>query len=341
MGTRKPETVKKQNDKHIADFRAVHGTKYEYLEFKIVKQQSQVLIHCNRCGNEWWSSTNNHKRNHGCALCALEDSNMTIKEIEKKAQKKHDVKYQYIKVFKNEKGFKQLLLSCSIHGEFTTGMMGHMRGQGLCPTCESERRKAGLKRDGTKNKAVHPYTFEEAIEKAQQIHGTKYKYKSIYKDHESNSVLVMDCPVHGEVHQRVRYHIGERNGCYKCAKMKGAYTRKHAERYKAQWLTEKSYNYTLLCFDEEEMFYKIGISCKGVSLRYRGVLNMPYRYKILEEQETNRYESVCKENDLKELYAPYSYSPKKKFAGYTECFSKITHLDLNTIDINSLKTYNE
>lgn len=214
-----------------------------------------------------------------------------------------------------------------------------MKGQGICPDCESERRKAGLMKNGQIHPVVHPYTFEEAVEKATKIHGNLYKYIDIYQDENGDSVLIIECEIHGVFHHKVRYHIGEGNGCKDCAKIGGVYNLTQAERHKESWLKQSSHFYTLLCFSEDEKFYKVGVAKHGVKRRYAGVHKLPYKYKIVLEEPISRYEAVIKEQTILRENINKSYRPIKSFRGETECLTEISHINLDKINLEKLTIY--
>jgi len=61
---------------------------------------------------------------------------------------------------------------------------------------------------------------KEFIEKSKKIHGDKYDYsKSIYV--KSKIKLTIICPIHGEFFMAPQSHLYGKNGCQKCAKIKG------------------------------------------------------------------------------------------------------------------------
>jgi len=97
--------------------------------------------------------------------------------------------------------------------------------------------------------------------------------------------------------------------------------------------------YILRCSDENETFFKAGITSTGLSKRYSGNKAMPYNYSVV--YEFYGKESICLaiEGIILRLIAPHVYIPKKKFIGQTECFSKEVILyDLGYIRY-SIETY--
>jgi|GEM_PF-6525744 len=118
-------------------------------------------------------------------------------------------------------------------------------------------------------------------------------------------------------------------GCPKCGIIKrskasvGTYNRVTAERNKKKWLDKNAIVYIIQCFNNEESFYKIGITTRSLRKRFRTKKELPYNYRIIDEVYTNLYEAIYIENKLHEKYKKYKYKPEIKFPGYSECFSKI------------------
>jgi hypothetical protein len=78
--------------------------------------------------------------------------------------------------------------------------------------------------------------------------------------------------------------------------------------------------YLIRVYNEEESFYKYGISkLQTINLRYRGRL-VHYKYETIIVEQTTLYNAWQIENIYKEMFEPYSYRPKHNFGGWTECY---------------------
>ena len=121
---------------------------------------------------------------------------LTTEIFIEKAKKIHGDTYNYSKVnYVNNR--TKICIICPIHGEYWQAPNAHLRGQG-CPTC-----------GGTKK-----LTTQEFIEKACEIHGTKYDYSKVnYVDAKTKVCII--CPDHGEFWQLPDYHL-KSYGCPKC-----------------------------------------------------------------------------------------------------------------------------
>lgn len=130
--------------------------------------------------------------------------------------------------------------------------------------------------------------------------------------------------------------------CPDCAK-RGVYCFENAERYKEYWEKEHLIVYTLKCWDDKtgELFYKIGVTCHSrAEQRYKTHQALPYKFQVLDEIKTNKYDGSYLEHELQRVVnKQYVYEPKKFFHGHTECFSDVIHLNLDEIDYSKLKIY--
>lgn len=129
---------------------------------------------------------------------------LTQDEFIERARSVHGDKYDYSKV--EYKGKEQkVLIICPEHGEFWQESNSHMRGSG-CPVCGSLKRVAS--RPDTRK------TTEWFVEKARQVHGSKYDYsKTRYVDWKTK--VCITCPFHGDFYVRPGHHF-EGQGCSYC-----------------------------------------------------------------------------------------------------------------------------
>lgn len=159
------------------------------------------------------------------------------------------------------------------------------------------------------------------VSMAKEVHGEKYDYTKVKYKNNIDKVIII-CPIHGEFVQEPLNHI-ESGGCLKCSREshEGAYNIKTAERNKEIWLEKPAKVYTIQCWNDDENFYKIGLTTTSIERRFRGNA-MPYRYRIIDVIYTNLYDAVYLENKMHEENK-HSYEPKLHFHGYTECFSSL------------------
>lgn len=200
----------------------------------------------------------------------------------------------------------KVIITCKVHGDFLQKANNHVSGQG-CPKCADI--SGSIKR--VKQIAIFK---KEAVE----MHKGKYNYDKVV--YESNKSLVtIVCPIHGDFKQRASAHISGQ-GCISCGQTsnfkRSSYINKAKDR--------KCVFYTLRCFNEEESFYKVGITMNKVSERYNNNKRMPYNYEIVKEIYGDAGYIWDLELSEKKRLKQNNYQPLIKFAGSkTECFKTI------------------
>lgn len=230
-------------------------------------------------------------------------------EIEK-LKLKHNNFYDYSKViYTKARDFISII--CPVHGQFEQRYSAHLQGQSCLQCTKDKVRK----------------TNKTFIVEANIVHNKKYSYPlgdKIFKSIKDYTNII--CPLHGEFKQTIQAHLSGR-GCSKCRYM---FNNKRFE----DWIKYRPNNpgiyYIIECFNENEHFYKIGITTKdSVSERYgeNRKTMMPYNYNILiEEKNFDKKYIWEKEIAIKKLNIENHYSPNIKFNGSkTECFTKIKH----------------
>lgn len=215
----------------------------------------------------------------------------------------HNFKYDYSKaVYKTHKD--NVIIICSVHGEFIQNSRTHMRGAG-CMKCgrESRIKKATL-------------TTEFFISKSNKVHNNKYDYSLTTYIQNKIKVKIL-CKEHGIFEQIPFTHL-EGHGCPKCNPAAGW--------SRTEWIefcNKKSKIptlYIIRCFDEKEEFIKIGITTKSIHKRF--ITNkLPYSYEVIKEIKGSPDFIFDKEHNLHRLYKNSSYKPLKVFHGETECFN--------------------
>lgn len=163
------------------------------------------------------------------------------------------------------------------------------------------------------------------INRAIEIHGDKYDYSKVIYIYATKPVIII-CPIHGEFTQTPDNHLTNK-GCVKCGDSiyygRGGYNKESAEKSKEYWSGILATIYHIRCSMNGEVFDKIGVTRVGIKNRFSKNKKMPYDYRVIKCKETSLYEAVFAESDIIEMYEDLSYSPKVKFDGYSECFSRL------------------
>lgn len=124
---------------------------------------------------------------------------LTTEEFISKANHIHDFKYDYSKTIYNNSKDK-IIIICKEHGEFLQIPSNHLAGNN-CPICSKNSLKIYNK---------------DFIEKANIVHNNKYTYDKINYIN-SQSKLIITCPIHGDFEQVAYSHLSNR-GCPECGK---------------------------------------------------------------------------------------------------------------------------
>ncbi len=99
--------------------------------------------------------------------------------------------------------------------------------------------------------------------------------------------------------------------------------------------------YVIKCFDEHEVFYKIGrTSQASIAKRFsksKSKRRMPYDYEIIYQHNGDAGLIFNLEEDLLIKLREYSYSPNKKFKGNNECV-KVVNASIFKQEVTTLLT---
>lgn len=235
---------------------------------------------------------------------------LTQKEFIEACSLKHNNFYNYSNTTYTGINNKINIL-CPVHGQFEQKAKTHKEGSG-CPKCMADSYKL---------------TQDQFIEKANNRHNNYFNYdKTIYT--KGDDKITITCPIHGDFSQLARKHL-EGRGCVKCSRTKVSLDlSKNNNTFIKQGFINKAKDnlatfYILKCFNENEEFYKIGITTKNIKQRYKSKASMPYNYKVIEEIHGDAEYIFNLEIKLKNELAPYHIIPTITFNGSkTECFSK-------------------
>lgn len=302
-----PTGSKTTTDQFISMHIFGHGDKYLYDQTEYTKAQSSVIITCPTHGH-FTQRACAHLRGHGCRKCGrdrtaiakLKDNETFIGE----AVVVHGDRYDYSDVNYTSSA-KPVSILCRIHGEFRQKPSNHLSGQG-CPQCAID---ASSKR--------YCLGVDEFIRRSSLLHDNKYDY-SFVKYVTNNTKVDIVCPIHGVFSQAPAHHMNG-CGCTECGNFLSSMKRE-------EWV-KKSNNklgifYIIRCFNENESFFKYGITFNTLKSRYSNKKRMPYEYEIVRLIMSSDKGYIWDlEKRFGRLKRPKRYSPLIKFQGYFyECF---------------------
>jgi len=228
----------------------------------------------------------------------MKNSSSRLNKFIEKANKIHNYKYDYSKsVYKGSE--EQICIICPIHGEFWQRVSHHIDKKG-CKYC---------------GKKI--LSLKEIIIKLNNVHNFRYNY-SLINSIDRNEKIKIICPIHGIFEQRLSYHLIGGN-CKKCSDLNNNYK-------KSDWINRAKNKigifYIIKCWNENEGFYKIGITFNSIKTRYGG--RMPYNYEIIQEIKSDNLEYIW---NLEKYFKNYinkqklHYIPNIKFGGSElECY---------------------
>ncbi len=236
-------------------------------------------------------------------------------EIVDEFNKIHNYFYKYDKV-NYTKMHGKITITCPNHGDFEQEANQHFRGQG-CRRCSTDN-----------NPNIKPDTTEEFVTKAKQIFSTLYDYsKTVYGKNAHEPVIVI-CNKHGEFTITPNQHLSKKAGCSICARLSGGWSR---ERYIDYAKGRLANLYLIRCYNEEEEFYKIGITFKDLKHRLGYKSRLPYNYELISSITSYDIGYIYDlERDFINKFHSLRYMPKIFFDGANECF---------TPSIDIIKTY--
>ena len=141
--------------------------------------------------------------------------------------------------------------------------------------------------------------------------------------------MTIICKIHGEFKQSYNTHVNSKSGCKKCTKQ-DLWSRSKYIKYSDEKHNGKAKLYIIKCFNENEEFYKIGITVNSIQKRYNSYRAMPYNYEIVVVLESKVGTVWDLEKILLQHLKEFNYTPKNFFDGSVkECFN-------NNININKL-----
>ncbi len=241
----------------------VHNNYYDYSLIEYTKSIDKVKIVCPKHG-VFEQKAVEHTRGKGCNECGKFKKSYTTKQFIEKAKKVHDDKFDYSLV--NYKGNKtKIKIICSEHGVFEQTAGLHLLYG--CSQC------AGV---------LH-FTQENFLQRAKEKHGDKYDYSSVkYKNFRTKIKII--CPIHGEFEQTPHSHLNGHH-CRKCSMMNkdNGFGKSYFLKFCNKNNNGLGTFYILKCFNEDEEFYKIGITSRTVKKRYNAKMDLPYNYEIIQE----------------------------------------------------------
>lgn len=189
----------------------VHGNKYDYSDLVYVTAHTLSKIKCKVHG-DFNQKPYSHLNGSGCPECSVEvvgqhsrdRSPNSVESIKKQFAETHGDKYTYENFLKFKTVHDVIQITCPVHGSFSQSILAHRKGSG-CLGCVLDSR----------GDRYHQQMFDEFVEEARSIHGTKYEYiKSSFK---TRDTISFKCNKDHVTDSTVYKHLDPRDGCRECA----------------------------------------------------------------------------------------------------------------------------
>lgn len=286
----------------------IHGDKYDYSKVEYIDNMTHVEIFCKK-HNEYFPQTPNLHRRSGCPKCGeesrIKSQTKTKEDFIKDAISVHGDKYSYDDVdYKGNK--EEVTIFCKVHNEyFNKRPDAHISQKQGCPKC------------ALRSKSNDKELFLEEVEK---VHGDTYGYDNVDFTDIRGKVNIF-CNTHGYFPQFAHNHLAGM-GCKQCHFEKAKYRPDICtkEGYVKQANGRSAIIYLIKCFDENESFYKIGKTFRGLKKRF-SPCNLPYKYEVISIFKKDAGFIFDLEQKLHEKYKEYRYNVIQKFDGYSECYN--------------------
>lgn len=286
------------------------GNKYDYSSVEYINSKTKVKIFCNKCQKSFLKLANVFLTT-GCPMCGRNQSKMfkfsNTENFIIKAKLIHGIdKFDYSKVnYINSK--TPVTIICENGHLMNQVPNAHLAGKG-CIKCAN----------------VGQMTTEDFIEKAEKLHGKRYDYsKCIYE--KSIKPVIITCDKGHTFNQSPNKHL-QGHGCIICNNSEN-----HSGWGVTDWeIKEKNskhfYKYEIYfirCWNEFEIFYKIGRTSVGIKRRFNSKKDMPYNYELLKIVSGTAHEIYDLENKMKKKHKLLKYKPNIYFGGMHECYTEL------------------
>lgn len=248
---------------------------------------------------------------------------LTKEEFISKAQLIHNNKYSYRLVDYINTRTKVVIMCNTCNKEFLQDPHSHLKGKG-CKECCNQIRNLKNKTNGI---LIAAQAAKDFIIKARTIHGNKYQYdNSQYVNNRVN--ISIHCKACSKDFMQLPSHHLRGSGCKICAIKNKQSTSGWTKTSFTTACNKNNYGvgtlYILQCFNDNERFYKIGITSRSVKIRFDSKGRMPYKYEIIKEITGDPGYIYNLEKELHSINKPNRYNPIIEFPGSAlECFSSV------------------
>ena len=285
----------------------IHGDKFDYSQTTYKTANAFVSIECPIHGI-FQQLAASHLKGMGCKKCADEENGRkrlrSFAQFVKEARAIHGHLYEYPDQI-YEGGKAKVEIICGIHGPFSQRGEVHLAG-GRCVKCADIA--IGL---------AQRMTLKQFIKSATLLHQSKYSYERTHYEL-SNKHVEIKCPYHGTFQQTPSQHLSGR-GCPRCAD-EIRNLGDTAANIRSEGRKIDGSLYVVEMFDEDEQFFKVGITGQPLEKRLQYFLPL-YDLELINSIQLDLVDAYMHEQATLKLLAANAYRPKMYFGGATECLS--------------------
>ena len=183
---------------------SLHGDKFDYSKVAYKTAGDKVIIVCREHG-DFLQAPNKHLCGQGCYQCGraatvVKQRSSTLDYVGK-ARSVHGDTYDYSHL-KYVNSQTKVIITCSIHGDFSQMPTSHLAGVG-CDPC------GRIRTDSKRRKSL-----DQFLAKSAAAHGNRYSYGNVdYKG--TNYKVQITCKIHGDFAQMPYKHYAGQ-GCPMC-----------------------------------------------------------------------------------------------------------------------------
>lgn len=286
----------------------VHNNLYTYEEDASISTSKKMKILCKHHG-VFYQLPHNHLR-QGCPSCGKTNRakvlTKPLPDLINDFQCVHKNTYDYSLLVQDVSSRQKIKIICKAHGVFEQTVHNHLQGKG-CKVCAQAQ-------NGLNSRS----SLKSFISKASTLHNSFYDYsESEYIT--ATKKLKIKCPLHGIFEQTPNKHLDGR-GCPKCKLEKQGWSKSVFKQFCQVNNNGVGTLYVIKCFNDEETFYKIGVTSKTIEERFNSFTKMPYNYEIVQKITDTSDVIYDLEHTLHRFYKPFKYIPSIIFKGSSECF---------------------
>jgi hypothetical protein len=205
---------------------------------------------------------------------------------------------------RNKKAYWNCLCDCGNTKEVSATLLRN----GKTKSCGCLHKEV-IQKQGKSNKHNEEYVKQKFLENGYELLS---KYNGIQRP------VTCRCLTCNHIFtRRAQSSLYNQYGCINCFRGRNVFLTEKYFQLHPELKDKPCKVYLINLVNEDEDFYKIGITTRTLYKRFR---ENPYKITEIEVIETSYYKAFLLENKLKEAIKPHKYLPKIRFDGWTECF---------------------